>query len=71
MTLVIHDAAVITVDAEDSVIYGGAVAVEADRIAAVGPAGEILARYPDAERIDARGKAVLPGFANLHTHLGT
>ena len=69
MTIVIHGAAVATVDANDTVIYDGAVAVEADRIAAVGPSQEVLARYPQAEKIDGTGKAVMPGFANVHTHL--
>ena len=69
MTLVIHDAAVVTVDPDDRVIYGGAVAIEANRIAAVGTSAGSFARYPQAERIDARGKAVMPGFANIHTHL--
>jgi 5-methylthioadenosine/S-adenosylhomocysteine deaminase len=69
MTIVIHGAAVVTVDADDTVIYDGAVAVEADRIVAVGPSREVLARYPQAERIDGEGKAVMPGFANVHTHL--
>jgi 5-methylthioadenosine/S-adenosylhomocysteine deaminase len=69
MTIVIHGAAVATVDATDTVIYDGAVAVEADRIVAVGPSREVIARFADAERIDASGKAVMPGFANAHTHL--
>ena len=69
MAIVIHGAAVVTVDAKDTVIYDGAVAVEADRIAAVGPSREVLASYPQAERIDGAGKAVMPGFANVHTHL--
>ena len=69
MTIVIHGAAVATVDANDTVIYDGAVAVEADRIAAVGPSHDVLARYPLAEKIDGTGKAVMPGFANVHTHL--
>ena len=69
MAIVIHGAAVVTVDANDTVIYDGAVAIEADRIGAVGPSHEILARYPQAERIDGTGKAVMPGFANVHTHL--
>jgi cytosine/adenosine deaminase-related metal-dependent hydrolase len=69
MTIVIHNAAIVTVDDQDRVVYGGAIAIEADRIAAIGPAAEILARYQEAERIDAAGKAVLPGFANVHTHL--
>ncbi len=69
MTIVIHDAAIVTVDENDRVIYGGAVAIEGDRIAAIGGSPELLARYPGAERIDASGKAVMPGFANVHTHL--
>jgi 5-methylthioadenosine/S-adenosylhomocysteine deaminase len=69
MTIVIHGAAVATVDAHDTVIYDGAVAVEADRIVAVGSTRDVLARYPNAERTDGSGKAIMPGFANVHTHL--
>src|SRR5208282_5590035 len=69
MTIVIHGAAVATLDANDAVLYDGAVAVEADRIVAVGRSAEVLARYPAAERVAADGKAVMPGFANVHTHL--
>ncbi|MBS2027175.1 MAG: dihydroorotase [Deltaproteobacteria bacterium] len=36
------------------------------KVAAV---GERLAAPPDAERVDARGKWVLPGFIDLHVHL--
>ena len=69
MTIVIHGATVATVDADDTVIYDGAVAVGDDRILSVGQSGEVLARYPQAEQIDATGKAIMPGFANVHTHL--
>ena len=69
MTIVIHGATVATVDADDSVIYDGAVAVEGGRILSVGKSGEVLDRYPQAEKIDAAGKAIMPGFANVHTHL--
>lgn len=68
MTIVIHDAVVVTVDDHDTVHYGGAVAIEEDRIIAVGPSAGILARHPDAEKIDGGGKMVMPGFANTHTH---
>jgi 5-methylthioadenosine/S-adenosylhomocysteine deaminase len=54
MTIVVRGAAVVTVDAGDSVTYDGAVAIEADRIAAVGPSRDILTRYPGAERIYGR-----------------
>lgn len=69
MTIVIHDAAIATVDDRDSVHYAAAIAIERDRIAAIGPSAEILARYPEAEKVDGSGKLVMPGFANIHTHL--
>jgi 5-methylthioadenosine/S-adenosylhomocysteine deaminase len=69
LTTVIHNAAIATVDDRDTVHYAAAIAIEADRIAAIGPNADILARYPAAERIDGAGKLVMPGFANIHTHL--
>ena len=68
MTIVIHDAAIATVDDRSSLHYGAAIAIEADRITAIGPSAEILAKYPAAERVDGTGKMVMPGFANVHTH---
>ena len=65
---VIHSATVVTVDPEDTVLFDAAVAVEGTIIVDVGPSADVLARYADAERVDGSGKAVLPGFANLHTH---
>src|SRR5262245_10291380 len=67
--VVIHDTTVVTGDAAGTIHYRAALAVEGRRIAAIGPSAEILARHPGAERVDGRGRAVLPGFANTHTHL--
>jgi 5-methylthioadenosine/S-adenosylhomocysteine deaminase len=69
VTTVIHDAVIVTVDDHDTVHYDAAIAIEGNRIAALGPSIEILARYPAADRIDGAGKMVMPGFANTHTHL--
>jgi 5-methylthioadenosine/S-adenosylhomocysteine deaminase len=69
MQTLIHDTTIITADDACAVQYDAAIMVEADRIAAIGSTAELLARYPAAERIDGRGKAVMPGFANTHTHL--
>jgi 5-methylthioadenosine/S-adenosylhomocysteine deaminase len=69
MTTVIHDTVVVAVDDRDTVHYGAAIAVDGSKIAAIGPSADILAQYSAAERIDGRGKMVLPGFANTHTHL--
>ncbi|MBR0668579.1 amidohydrolase family protein [Roseomonas hellenica] len=70
MTLVIHNATIVTGDDEDRVMHRSAIAIEAGRITALGGSDAILAAYPDAERVDAADRAVLPGFANIHTHLG-
>lgn len=44
------------------------VVIENDRISAVGVRGEVA--VPDnAQRIDASGKAVIPGLADMHVHL--
>lgn len=53
------------------IIPNGAVVIEGDRIADVGPTEDITGRYPESECevVDARGKIVLPGFVDAHTHL--
>src|SRR5207237_4402264 len=47
----------------------GAVVVRGDTIVAVGPRAEVEAKYASSQTIDARGKLVLPGFINGHTHV--
>jgi imidazolonepropionase len=49
----------------------GAVAVLGGRIAAVGPTPQVEDHYPrrpETVIVDARGKVVLPGFVDPHTH---
>jgi 5-methylthioadenosine/S-adenosylhomocysteine deaminase len=60
---------IVTMDGSRSVVDDGAVAVVGDSIVAVGPRLAIEARYQARETIDARGKLVLPGFINGHTHV--
>ena len=50
-------------------IERGAIVCEGENIFAVGGDYEMLERYPDAERIDLQGRAVVPGFVDPHTHL--
>ncbi|MDA7947758.1 MAG: amidohydrolase family protein [Hyphomicrobiaceae bacterium] len=66
--LLITGATVVTLDVERNIISDGAIAIAGDRIAAVGLSDELRQRFPNAEILDARGKAVLPGFINSHTH---
>jgi imidazolonepropionase len=53
-----------------SMIADGALAITGGQIVAVGTTAEVLPRVRGAaRRIDARGKAVLPGFVDAHTHV--
>lgn len=60
---------VVTMDRERRVFYNGAVAVQGDTIVAVGPADEVLTRYPNARVDDVQGHVVIPGLVNAHTHM--
>ncbi len=68
VALLVTGAHVVTVDAARHVYAPGAVAVDGDRIVAVGPAEEIRSRYEAADTIDAPGGVVMPGLVNTHTH---
>lgn len=51
-----------------SIIPGGAVRIEEERITAVGPSETLLQQFPNDPQMDATGKVVLPGFVDPHTH---
>lgn len=67
--LIITGKTVLTMAEGAEPIADGAVAVNGDSIAAVGPAAEIRARGGAAAVLDAGDGIVLPGFVNTHTHL--
>lgn len=59
---------VITMNESLDVIRGGVVAVKGEKIIDVGGSDEIFKKYSSANIIDGRGRAVLPGLINTHTH---
>lgn len=61
---------VVTVDADRRIVDPGAVAVDGNRIVAVGPREDLLDAHGDADRIDRRGHAILPGLVDSHGHAG-
>jgi 5-methylthioadenosine/S-adenosylhomocysteine deaminase len=67
--LVISGGTVVTMDGARTILPEGSVAVRGDSIVAVGRRAEIEAKYKGAVTIDARGRLVLPGFINGHTHV--
>jgi len=48
---------------------GFAVAIDGDKIIAVAPAAEVVAKYPKAQVIDLGGATLLPGLIDAHTHV--
>jgi len=68
MTTIIHNGIVVTRDEACPFIADGAVAYDGQCITAVGDSAALLAAHPEAERIDAAGRLVMPGFINTHMH---
>jgi len=66
--LLIAGGTVVTMDAHKSVLEDGAILIRGTTIEAIGPRAELQARYPQARKIDARGRIIFPGFINTHTH---
>jgi len=56
-------------DTRQAPIPEGGVAVEDGCIAAVGTRPNLLARFPDAEVVDARGAVITPALVNAHHHM--
>jgi 5-methylthioadenosine/S-adenosylhomocysteine deaminase len=67
--LIVTGGTVVTMDGPRTIYDDGAVVVNADTIVAVGPRRELETKFAATQTIDARGKLVLPGFINGHTHV--
>jgi 5-methylthioadenosine/S-adenosylhomocysteine deaminase len=66
--ILIKNGIIVTMDPAQRVIVDGAVAVEDDRIVAVGKTQDVENTLSDPEVIDARHMAIMPGLINLHYH---
>src|SRR5438093_13172973 len=65
-TIVFAHTTVVTVDA----VYDDvALAVQGDKIVAIGSTDAVMRTYSNAEIYDGRGKALFPGLVNCHAHL--
>ena len=67
--LLITGGTYVTMDGDRLILEDGALATKGDSIVAIGFRGELENKYTAAQTIDARGKLVLPGFINGHTHV--
>ena len=66
--LLIHNGRLITWNTPNELLEDSALLLRDGRILDLGPSAALRERYPDAERLDARGQLVMPGNICAHTH---
>lgn len=66
--MLIINATVVTLGTDPQILPNHAILIEDDRIYALGSTKDLLALYPDVEKIDASGQYVMPGNICAHTH---
>lgn len=67
--LLVRNATIFTMDADESTHRPGAIAVSDGEIAAVGAEQDVIAGFRPGRVIDARGAVVHPGFVEGHVHI--
>lgn len=67
--LLVSHGTIVTQNETREIIENGAIAVDGDRIAAIGLAVDLAAQFIAAETLDVQGNAVFPGLINTHIHL--
>jgi len=68
MTIRFENGIVATLGKNNQVLWNATVVTDGEKIAAIGPAAEMKAKYPKAEIVDCSGKVILPGFICTHHH---
>ncbi|HVB24927.1 MAG TPA: amidohydrolase [Ktedonobacteraceae bacterium] len=63
------NATIITMNASRDIITDGAIAIDGNRIVAVGKANDLLAQYATDEVVDVHGKLMIPGLIDTHVHV--
>jgi putative selenium metabolism protein SsnA len=66
--LLIGNGCLITRDANNPLIDGGCVAIQANRIVEVGETELLRGKHPSATFVDANGGLIMPGLINSHMH---
>lgn len=66
--MLITHGTLVTMGSPNEIIPDGALYIQENRIGDLGSSHDLEARYPQAERLDAGGRLVLPGLICAHTH---
>ncbi len=65
----LSNACIVTMDADRRQFNSGALLIDGDRIVQIGQSADLLAQAAaDVERVDLRGRIILPGLINTHVH---
>jgi len=67
--ILISGGTIVTMNAEREVIEDGAIAIKGDKIVAIGSRADLASQVLPARVINARGKVIIPGLINTHTHV--
>ncbi len=67
-SIILKNAILLSMDANLTIYEPGALAIQADKILAVGPEADICMQYTSEQSIDCQGKVLMPGLVNTHTH---
>jgi 5-methylthioadenosine/S-adenosylhomocysteine deaminase len=67
--ILLSNAIVLTMDENYAMYEPGAVAIQGDKILAIGPDAYLRGQYQAGEMIDCGGKVLMPGLVNAHTHV--
>ncbi len=67
MGFIIDGGAIVTMGSR-GIIRDGAIVIEDDHVVDVGKGAELRGKYLGYERMDAKGKVVIPGLVNTHQH---
>jgi 5-methylthioadenosine/S-adenosylhomocysteine deaminase len=66
--MIVYGDYVLSMEKDAGVLRDGAVAVRGGAIVAVGPRAKIEAAYKASKKISGKGKVLMPGLINGHTH---
>src|SRR5581483_11069482 len=66
--MLITNGTIVTLGRENKIIPNGAIYIEGDKIVDIGDTEALASSYPVPDRLDARGKLVMPGNIGAHTH---
>lgn len=66
--MLITHGTLVTMGTPNKIVPDGALYIEGEQIAAMGSSAKLEARYPNAKRLDAGSRLVMPGIICAHTH---